>query len=162
MYGRREDCETIKRERDNLRYEVEDMRADRERREEQEREERERRRREMRAETQERLAEVDNWPEAFARGIPLIETEVRREESGNAQFANDPDWKVEHWFAGWLAHVNRAKQFYSEVMGDIERQVAELRRGGLEKVADRLAAEDGETETVAALRDNNPAFLTYW
>lgn len=162
MYGNRESCETIKRERDDLRYEVEGMRADRERQQERADEERERRRRQLKEEISERLASVDNWPEAFHLGIPLIVREAQSEEADNAKYGDDPEWHITHFFSDWLKQVQRARNVHAEVMADVEKQIAALRLQGLATVADRLVVEFGETETAQAFRDNRPDFLTYW
>lgn len=161
MY-RTESCETIKRERDDLRYQVEDMRADRERAIEHAERDRERRQRQLKEEISERLASVDNWPEAFQLGIPLIVREAQSEESDNAKYGDDPEWHVTHFFNDWLKQVQRAREIHGEVMADIERQIIALRLQGLSTVADRLVAEFGEVETAQAFRDNRPDFLTYW
>jgi hypothetical protein len=125
MYG--QSCESLKRERDDLRYQVEDLRADQERRREQEEQDRERRRRQLKEEISERLASVDNWPEAFHLGIPLIVREAQSEEADNAKYGDDPGWHVTHFFRDWLTQVQRARQIHSEVMVDIEKQIAALR-----------------------------------
>lgn len=160
----RESCDEIKRERDDLRYQVEDLRAGEERRREQEEQDRERRQRQFKEQISERLASVDNWPEAFRLGIPLIVREAQFEESDNAKYGDDPEWKTTHFFRDWLGQVQRARDIHNEVMADVERQIAALRLQGLASVADRLVAEFGENanETAQALRDNRPDFLTNW
>lgn len=159
---RTESCESVKHERDNLRYEVENMRDDRERQREREDEDRERRRRQLKEEISERLASVDNWPEAFQLGIPLIVREAQSEEADNHKYGDDPEWKQTHFFKDWLTQVQRAREIHGEVMADVEKQIAALRLQGLSVVADRLVAELGENETAQAFRDNRPDFLTYW
>ena len=160
MYG--QSCESLKRERDDLRYQVEDMRAEQERQREREQEESERRRRQLKEQISERLASVDNWQEAFQLGIPLIVREAQSEEADNHKYSEDPDWHVTHFFSDWLKQVQRAREIYGEVMSDVEKQIAALRLQGLSTVADRLVAEFGEIETAQAFRDNRPDFLTYW
>jgi hypothetical protein len=161
MY-RADSCEQVKRERDTLRYEVEDYRERYERKIEEEQEAKEEHRRQFKRQAQERLAEVDNWPEAFRLGIPLIVKEAQSEEFDNRKYGDDPEWKQTRFFKEWLAQVHRARDIYNEIMVDIERQIAELRKKGLADVAERLDAEYGETETAQAFRDNRPDFLTYW
>jgi triphosphoribosyl-dephospho-CoA synthetase len=146
MY-RTESCESTRRERDDLRYQVEDLRADQKRRREQEEQDRGRRRRQLKEEISERLASVDNWPEAFQLGIPLIVREAQSEEAV---------------FNDWLKQVQRAREIHGEVMADVEKQITALRLQDLSTVADRLVAEFGEIETAQAVRDNRPDFLTYW
>lgn len=158
----RESCDGIKRERDDLRYQVEDLRADEERRREQEEQDRERRKRQLKEDISERLASVDNWPEAFQLGIPLIVREAQSEEFDNHKYGDDPEWEITHFFNDWLKQVQRARDIHSEVMSDIEKQIVALRLQGLATVADRLVAEFGESATAQAMRDNRPDFLTYW
>jgi len=160
MYG--QSCESLKRERDELRYQVEEYRAERERQIEREQEEGERRRRRLKEEISERLASVDNWQQAFSLGIPLIVKEAQSEEFDNHKYGDDPEWHVTHFFNDWLKQVQRAREIYGEVMADVEKQIAALRLQGLSAVADRLVAEFGEIETAQAFRDNRPDYLTYW
>lgn len=65
-------------------------------------------------------------------------------------------------FQAWQKEVEHAKAIYFQVMDETERQIEELRKNALSRVADKLAEEFGETQTVEALRGDNPSFLVAW
>ena len=66
------------------------------------------------------------------------------------------------WFQNWAKEVKRAKEIYSEESLAVEERIAKLRNEMLAKVAGRLAAEFGETQTVEALRTDDYNYSVSW
>ena len=119
-------------------------------------------------EYQESLCHASDWPEAFSNGLTRARVEAREEARMNAEIGRGEyaEWgdsvKPSTFFADWVREIERTQVIYGEVMREAEEKIARIRAAALGKVADRLAEEYGESETVQALRENNPEYLTCW
>lgn len=146
---------------------------DRQRREQEEAyQRREAERQQRRQEWQERQLYADDWNDGFAKGLPRARNEARAEAVDNEKAKNDPAWadyKTYDFFAQWVADLERGQIVYNEeanaAQTEIERLEAEIekvRQSILSKTADRLEAEDRDSELIQALREDNPNYLTNW
>jgi len=140
---------------------LDDLKAAQERRIEEARCGREERRKEERRRWQQSQSEAYSWPEAFAKGLPRIQEEARDEADFNStlEIGEQP---MPPWFQNWAKEVKRAKEIYSEESLAVEERIAKLRNEMLAKVAGRLAAEFGETQTVEALRTDDYNYSVSW
>jgi hypothetical protein len=153
-------CDSLKRDNEYLQSRLDDMRAVEERRLDEARRERDERRKEQRRAYQESLCEASSWPEAFRKGIPRIETEAYDEVHWNATRSDDEP--IFDHFQNWLKEVKRLEEIYQEEELAVREQFEKLRSEMLNRVADRLQAEFGETGTVEAVRANDYEQLVNW
>lgn len=155
-----------KRENLRLKAELEQMRYEQERRQQQEEEDRQARRREREEMRRQEMCEARDWSDAFQKGLPRARHEAAHEAADNAAIdAGTPGWEGatrSTFFADWVREIERAQALHAEVMAEAEEEIRRIRETALGKVADRLAAEFGETETAQALREDNPEYLVNW
>lgn len=145
MYG--ESCESVKRERDDLRYELEWEREDRERRERQEREGRDRQREEMRwrANPSNRLynGEVNDFGEAVRCHVAACWQEITSPAPDDDEHMRSTIESCNKTMNESIAQAHRAKEIYDQITSETEQRIAEaLRAEDLDEWADALTSGD--------------------
>jgi hypothetical protein len=172
-------CERTRRERDDLKQQVETAESERYERERQEERNREDARRQREQDRRDNEAyEQENpgsWEQAFRIGLQRIHKERIEEERDNAHIdkaiaedpalAEDTCYKKMDFFQRWETQVEKVKTIYSEVMPEVEVEIEALRANALNRIATRAEAETVDPtngEMAKALRDNNQSYLTYW
>jgi hypothetical protein len=168
-------CESLKRDNDYLRDELEREREAQRRRDDDEYERRQRARREREAAREEELHYADTWTEAFSKGLVLFGREAREEEKCEKEFASEGSEWVGTYFRDAVRVTSRAKGLYHEEMSAVQDQIADIRRQADEQIAaieqivrEKVAAVlDAEFEGVQQsisqdLRDNEPGNLVAW
>lgn len=134
------DCRDLEYYRDRC-QDLEDQRRRDEEKWAEKRRQRDRRREESRR-------EADDWPEAFAKQLSLLNRELAQaEEDSDRAF-----WERE------IGTVKRAAELYDAGLRRIERIKEKL----LARVAAQLDQEFPNNDTASALRDGNPNTLLYW
>lgn len=140
-YGRTDDPARLRRENEQLRYEMEEQA----RRAEQEREDRRREEEQRRRELQERIAErersASTWPEAFQKQQRLMWREYRA-------YPDLMEGETSHYFKEGAEACLRAGVLWTEIeaesqakIEELERQIAALRADILQQVSERLKTE---------------------
>lgn len=163
---RRDDsCDSLKRENERLRSELDDQQEQARRRSAEAQHEREQQRKERQQEAREAMHHASTWEEAFRKGIYLYEHEAHEEQRDVETYPE----LAEGGYLGFqktVPELHKAKAIYEEVMQEVEEQIAALRQGGLERVAMRVGEECDCTTMIGglvdALRENNPEWLTDW
>ena len=145
MYG--ESCESIKRERDDLRYQLDQERDDRERRERQEREQRDRQREEIRrrANPSNRLynGEVEDFGEAVRCHVAACRQEITSPAPDDDEDMRRTIESCNKTMNESIAQAHRAKEIHDQITSETEQRIAEaLRTEGLDDWATCLESGD--------------------
>ena len=161
MYG--QSCDSLKRDNEYLRDEIE--RRDREESERREREyqEQENRRRQRQQEYQESLCYADSWTDAFGKAISKLAIEAREEEKDERDFGHEPDFKPTTYFRDEIKATQRAQELFAQEMAKVQEQISALEQAARERVAAQLETENfTRTTIIPALRDNDFQSLVDW
>lgn len=142
-----ESCETIKRERDDLQFQLDREREDRERRQQREREEREQQRIEQRrrANPSNRLynGEVEDFGEAVRCHVAACRQEITSPAPDDDEDMRRTIESCNQTMNESIAQAHRAKEIYDQITSETESRIVEaLRTEDLDAWADALASGD--------------------
>lgn len=143
----RESCETIKRERDDLQFQVDREREERERRQERERQEREQQREESRrrANPSNRLysGEIDDFEEATRLHVAACQQEITSPVADDNEEMRRAIESCNKTMGDSILQAQRAQAIYDRITSETEKRITEaLRAEGLDDWATCLESGD--------------------
>lgn len=142
-----ESCESVKRERDDLQFQLDREREDRERRQQRERQEREQQRAEprRRANPSNRLysGEIDDFEEAARLHVAACQQEITSPVAGDNEEMRQAIESCNKTMSESILQAQRAQVIYERITSETERRIAEaLRAEGLDDWATCLESGD--------------------
>lgn len=145
MYG--ESCETIKRERDDLQFQLDAEREERRRRQRREHEEAEERRKEIqrRANPSNRLynGEVVDFDEAVLCHVAACQREITSPAADDGEGMREAIESCNRSMGESIAQAHRAQAIYDQITSETEKRIGEaLRAEGLDDWATCLESGD--------------------
>jgi hypothetical protein len=159
MFGT--NCDSLKRDVEYYRDELDREREYAREREEREYEKREALKRERQQAYQESLCYADSWEDAFEKGLARIGRELAEERKFAKEF---PDWEpdADGFWVRRVEAIEKAQSIYRRERLAMQSEIAKLEESLLNRVANELAQEFPDIDLVESLRTNDYQSLVAW